>query len=63
MDHHLRAAGPSGRSFAKASPSSGSFTRGQFIQMIVCKRPVYPDDHLQEAHPPDDHLQEASPSG
>ena len=24
----------------------GSFARGQSIQMIICKGPVYPDDHL-----------------
>ena len=30
--------------------------------MIFCKRPVNPDDHLQDLVQPDDHLQEASPS-
>ena len=27
------------------------FTRGRFLRMIVCKRPVAPDHHLQEAGP------------
>ena len=27
----------------------GPFARGQSIQMIICKIPVHPDDHLQEA--------------
>ena len=27
----------------------GSFARGWSIQMIICKRPVHPNDHLQEA--------------
>ena len=29
----------------------GSFARGWSIQMIVCKRPFHPDDHLQKAGP------------
>jgi len=29
----------------------GSFARGQSIQMIICKRPVDRDDHLQEVVP------------
>ena len=33
------------------------------IQMIICKRLINPDDHLQEASYQDDHLQEASRSG
>ena len=33
------------------------------LRMIICKRQVPPDYHLQEAGPPDDHLQEAGPSG
>ena len=26
-----------------------SVARGRSIRMIICKRPVHPDDHLQEA--------------
>ena len=29
----------------------GSFARGRSIRMIICKRPVNPDGHLQEACP------------
>ena len=29
----------------------GSFARGGSSQMIICKRPVDPEDHLQEAGP------------
>ena len=50
-----------------------SFARGQHFQMIICKRPAPPDDHLQEAGPfgcfiserqvsLDDYLQEAGPT-
>ena len=27
----------------------GLFARGHSFQMIICKRPDHPDDHLQEA--------------
>ena len=30
----------------------GSFAKGRSIRMIICKRPAYLDDHLQEASPP-----------
>ena len=39
MDDHLQEDGPSGWLFA----------RGWSIRMIICKRPVPSDDHLQEA--------------
>ena len=31
----------------EASPSGWSFARDQSIQMIISKKPVDPDDHLQ----------------
>ena len=31
-----------------------SFARGRSIRMTICKRPVHPDDHLQEPVNPDD---------
>ena len=40
----------------------GSFTRGQSIRMIFCKRLVHLDDHLQDLVNPDDHLKEAGRS-
>ena len=33
----------------EADHSVGSFARGWFLLMIICKRPAPPDDHLQEA--------------
>ena len=32
-------------------PSRSSFARGRPLRMTICKRPVPPDDHLQEAGP------------
>ena len=57
----------------EAGPSWWSFGRDYSILMIIYKRPVHPDDHLQNACPsrliickrlvhPYDHLQEAGPS-
>ena len=51
-DDHLQEAGPSGWSLSK----------GQLLQMIICKRPDPSDDHLQESGPPSDHLQKAGSS-
>ena len=83
-DDHLQEASPSWWSFERGwsilmiklqgvGPSGWSFARCQYILMIICKMPVYPDDHLQNACPsrliickrlvhPYDHLQEAGPS-
>ena len=32
------------------------------LQMIICKRPVHPDDLFKRPAPPDDHLQESGAS-
>ena len=50
--HHLQETGP----------SRWSFARGQILRMIICKRPVPPDDICTRLAPPDDYLQEAGPS-
>ena len=42
MDYHLQEAGS----------SRSSVARGLSFQVIMCKRPVHPDDHLQQQQQP-----------
>ena len=60
-DDHLQEASHSRWSFARPGPSRWSFAKGRSIWMIICKgmsiliiickRPVYPDDLLEETTP------------
>ena len=48
-EDHLQEAGPSVLLFLRGWLILMIILRGQSIGMIICKRPVDPDDHLQEA--------------